>query len=170
MRPDTEREFVEYVRGRLPQLHRTAYLLCGDGHRADDIVQATLTGLYVNWQRAVRADDLNAYVHRILVRRYLDERRLRWSGVRLGEIPAEAGTSVAADHRVGEREELITALRALPKGQRAVVVLRYFDDLTVEATAEALGCSTGNVKSQCARGLATLRNALGIQVSAKGRS
>ena len=176
MRPDTEREFVEYVRGRLSRLHRTAYLLCGDGHRADDIVQAALTALYVHWKKAVRADDLDAYVHRILVRRYLDERRLRWSGVRLGEVPAEAATSAAADHRFGEREELLTALRSLPKGQRAVVVLRFLDDLSVEATAEALGCSVGNVKSQCSRGLATLRELLGAgspigtAAQAEGRS
>lgn len=158
MRPDLEREYVEYVRARLPRLHRTAYLLCADPFQADDIVQATLTALYVHWKRAAAADNLDGYVHRILVRRYLDERRRRWSRVLLGdrlpELPDPAGSGVE------ERDALLTALRALPKGQRAVVVLRYFGDLSVEATAEALGCSVGNVKSQCSRGLAALRTAL----------
>ncbi|WP_309226208.1 MULTISPECIES: sigma factor, partial [Micromonospora] len=79
MRPDLEREYVEYVRARLPRLHRTAYLLCADAFQADDIVQATLTALYVHWKRAAAADNLDGYVHRILVRRYLDERRRGWS-------------------------------------------------------------------------------------------
>jgi len=159
MRPDLEREYVEYVRGRLPRLYRTAYLLCGDAHQADDIVQATLTALYTHWKRASAADNLDGYVHRILVRRYLDERRRRWSKVLLGDavpdLPAQS------DHGFEDRDALMTALRELPKGQRAVIVLRFLSDLSVEATAEALGCSEGNVKSQCSRGLAALRGALG---------
>jgi RNA polymerase sigma-70 factor (sigma-E family) len=160
MRPEQERQYIEYVSGRLARLHRTAYMLCGDTHRADDIVQATLTALYVQWKRVAAADNVDAYVHRVIVRRYLDERRLRWSRVHLGDAPANAATVDAAENGIVERDALMTALRALPKGQRAVVVLRYFDDLTVEATAEALRCSVGNVKSQCARGLATLRESL----------
>ncbi|MEU8819881.1 sigma-70 family RNA polymerase sigma factor [Actinoplanes sp. NPDC048796] len=139
------------------RLHRTAYLLCGDGHRADDIVQATLTALYVNWKRAAAADNIDAYVHRILLRRYFDDRRTRWSRVRLGDVPAAVTAVAAADERVEDRDELVTALRSLPKGQRAVLVLRFLDDLSVEDTARALGCSAGNVKSQSARGLAALR-------------
>ncbi|HEX5598657.1 MAG TPA: SigE family RNA polymerase sigma factor [Micromonosporaceae bacterium] len=158
MRPDLEREYVEYVTARLPRLHRTAYLLCGDAFQADDIVQATLTALYVNWKRAVGADNLDGYVHRIMMRRYLDERRRGWWKVLLGDRVPELPTS--ADHGVEERDALVTALRSLPKGQRAVVVLRFFEDLSIEATAEALGCSAGNVKSQCSRGLANLRKAL----------
>jgi RNA polymerase sigma-70 factor (sigma-E family) len=172
MRPELEREYVEYVTGRLPRLHRTAYMLCGDAHRADDIVQATVTALYVNWKRAVKADNIDGYIHRILVRRYLDERRLRWSGVQLGDAPVEKATAVGADHSIDERDELVSALRSLPKGQRVVVVLRFLNDLSVEATAEALGCSVGNVKSQCSRGLAALRELLGTdrQVNAAGES
>ena len=160
MRPELQREYVEYVRGRLPRLHRAAYLLCGDPHRADDIVQATLTALYVNWKRAAAADNLDGYVHRILVRRYLDDRRLRWSKVRLTDLLPEDGTAAPADHRVADRDELVTALRALPKGQRAVLVLRFLVDLSVEDTAQALDCSAGNVKSQSARGLTALRGHL----------
>ncbi|MEU4239848.1 SigE family RNA polymerase sigma factor [Actinoplanes sp. NPDC026619] len=158
MRPDTEREYVEYVTGRLSRLHRLAYILCSDRHQADDIVQATLTSLYVDWKRASGADNIDAYVHRMLVRRFLDEKRRRWSKVLLGNfLPDQAAP---AQHAFEERDALVTALRGLPKGQRAVLVLRYFVDLSVDETAEALGCSTGNVKSQASRGLASLRGVL----------
>ena len=161
MRAELEREYEDFVRGRLARLHRTAYLLCGDAHRADDIVQATLTALYVNWKKASEAENIDGYAHRILVRRYLDERRLRWSRVRLGDVPERTATGAGTEQWVGDRDELMVALRELPKGQRAVIVLRYFDDLSIEATAEALNCSAGNVKSQCSRGLAALREVLG---------
>ncbi|MGX6608069.1 SigE family RNA polymerase sigma factor [Micromonosporaceae bacterium Da 78-11] len=159
MRSDLEREYVEYVRERLPRLHRTAYLLCADAFQADDIVQTTLTALYVNWQRVCAVDNLDGYVHRIMMRRYLDERRRGWARVLLGDRVPELSVT-AAGPGVEERDALVAALRTLPKGQRAVVVLRYFGDLSVEATAKALGCSEGNVKSQCSRGLATLRSIL----------
>lgn len=159
MRSDQEGDYVEYVTGRLPRLHRTAYMLCTDAHQAEDIVQATLTSLYVDWRRASAADNLDGYVHRIMVRRYLDERRRRWSRVLLGESLPDVPAAVPGG--VEERDALVTALRSLPKGQRAVLVLRYLADLSVEATAEALGCSAGNVKSQGSRGLAALRGVLG---------
>jgi RNA polymerase sigma-70 factor (sigma-E family) len=161
MRAELEREYEEFVRGRLARLHRTAYLLCGDAHRADDIVQATLTALYVNWKKASGIDNIDGFAHRVLVRRYLDERRLPWSRVRLGDVPDRTATSPRPEQSIGDRDELMAALRGLPKGQRAVIVLRYFDDLSVEATAAALNCSAGNVKSQCSRGLAALREVLG---------
>lgn len=157
MRPELEREYVEYVRGRLPRLHRTAYLLCGDAHRADDIVQAALTALYLNWKKAAGADNIDGFVHRILVRRYLDERRTRWSRMWSGDVPPETPAVASGSGLVEDRDELVTALRSLPKGQRAVLVLRFLNDLSVEETARALDCSVGNVKSQSARGLAALR-------------
>jgi RNA polymerase sigma-70 factor (sigma-E family) len=164
MPPEAEREYVEYVSARLPRLHRAAFLLCGDAHRADDIVQATLTTLYLKWSRAAAADNLDGYVHRILVRRFLDEKRQRWSRVALYASTPEQGTR--DDHGVEERDLVVTALRQLPKGQRAVLVLRFFCDLTVEVTAQVLGCSVGNVKSQSSRGLATLRRAMGVPETA----
>lgn len=174
MRPDHEREYVEYVRARLPRLHRLAYLICAEAFAADDLVQSTLTALYVNWKRASAADNLDAYVHRIMVRRYIDERRRSWSKVLLSShLPERAAPSA---HGFEERDVLVAALRKLPKGQRTVVALRYFGDLSVEATAEALGCSVGTVKSQCARGLAALREVLETSPAvtftqeAKGRS
>jgi RNA polymerase sigma-70 factor (sigma-E family) len=151
----TRQEFVEYASANLPRLHRTAYLLCGDPHRADDIVQSTLTSLFVHWKKAGAADNLDAYVHRIMVRRFLDELRRSWSKVLLWAEAPERATP--EDETVENRDVVLAALRRLPKGQRAVLVLRYIADLSVEETAQALNCSTGNVKSQSARGLATLR-------------
>jgi RNA polymerase sigma-70 factor (sigma-E family) len=151
----TAPEFVEYASANLPRLHRTAYLLCGDPHQADDIVQSTLTSLYVHWKKAGAADNLDAYVHRIMVRRFLDELRRSWSKVLLWAQAPDRATE--ADETVENRDVVLVALRRLPKGQRAVLVLRYIADLSVDETAQALRCSTGNVKSQTARGLATLR-------------
>jgi RNA polymerase sigma-70 factor (sigma-E family) len=152
-------DFAEYVSARTRAVHRSAYLLCGDRHRADDLVQATFVSLFLHWRRARRADNLDAYVHRILVRRYLDEKRLSWSRVRLmwtiPEPPAPPDPGPGDD-----RDAIVAALRQLPKGQRTVLVLRYFDDLSVEDTAEAMGCSTGTVKSQTARALAAVRRLL----------
>jgi RNA polymerase sigma-70 factor (sigma-E family) len=162
MRSESEREYVEYVTARLPRLHRAAYLLCGDRDRADDVVQATITSLYLHWRRARTAENLDGYVHRILVRRYLDERRRPWSGVVLtADAPERAAP---AGHSIEERAEVVAALRQLPKGQRAVLVLRYFCDMSIEATATALGCSQGSVKSQSSRGLAALRHLLGSRL------
>src|SRR5712691_5102215 len=87
-----EQEYVEYVTARLPSLHKLGYLLCGDGHGADDLVQQTITTLYVRWGRASVADNLDAYVRRMLVRTFLDEKRRSWSRVWLtGEPPERPG-------------------------------------------------------------------------------
>jgi len=156
---DRDREYVEYVSARLPALHRAAYLLCGDPHRADDLVQATFVSLFVHWRRARRAENLDAYVHRILVRRYLDEQRRGWARVRLmWTVPEPDRRTDTAPN--GDRDLVMSALRQLPKGQRTVLVLRFFSDLSVDDTAAAMGCSAGNVKSQTARGLEAMRRVL----------
>jgi RNA polymerase sigma-70 factor (sigma-E family) len=156
---EEDRDYVEYVSAAFDRLRRTAYLLCGDGHRADDIVQATLVSLYLHWKRVRKVENLDGYVHRILVRRYIDERRAAWAKVLLAwrdtSVPAPAGRSVEDTHAVSD------ALATLTRGQRAVLVLRYFCDMSVQETAAALGCSAGTVKSQTARGLAALRDLLG---------
>jgi RNA polymerase sigma-70 factor (sigma-E family) len=156
MRPDDERACVEYLNASLPRLHRTAYLLCGSATDADDIVQATAVALYLNWRRIRAADNVDGYVRRVLVRKYLDTKRLAWARVlltnRAPDRPAVAGGSTLED-----RDELASALARLPAGQRTVLVLRYYADLSIEDTATALGCSKGNVKSQASRGLAAMR-------------
>jgi RNA polymerase sigma-70 factor (sigma-E family) len=155
-------EFTEYVSARLPALHRAAYLLCGDSHRADDIVSATTMALYRHWRRAREADNLDAYVHRILIRKFTDERRLRWARVRLmGAVPEPAAAPPSApEGALDAREELRTALAGLTHAQRTVLVLRFACDMSVEDVARTLRCSIGNVKSHTSRGLAALRRAM----------
>lgn len=155
---DTQ-EYVDYVSTRLAQWHRAAYLLCGDEHRADDLVQTTVTKLYVHWARARAADKIDSYVHRMLVRTFIDERRLAWSKVWLMSATPERGT--AGDSSVEDRDLVMRALAELPKGQRTVLVMRFLCDMPVEEVAAAMRCSAGNVKAQTFRGLAVLRERLG---------
>ncbi|SHN43414.1 SigE family RNA polymerase sigma factor [Cryptosporangium aurantiacum] len=158
-RPDEAvNSFRDYVQTRLSALQRLAYLLCHDRHRADDLVQDALFKLYLKWDRARAASDLNAYARTTLVRTFLSERRTNWARrvVLVDQLPEEAfadpdGAAVVAVRR---------ALAGLPPRQRAVIALRYYSDLSVEETAQTLGCSDGTVKSQTARGLAALRRAL----------
>ncbi len=159
MRADAEGDYVEYVKARLPRLRQAAYLLCGDRHRADDVVQSTLVALYRHWRRASASYNLDAYVHRMLVHGFLDEKRLRWSRVVLTGRDEMDRPASGVD--VDSRTDIEAALRHLPQGQRAVLVLRFLCDLSVEETASALHCSTGNVKAQTSRGIAALRPLLG---------
>ncbi|WP_326999869.1 SigE family RNA polymerase sigma factor [Dactylosporangium sp. NBC_01737] len=162
MRSDSEADYTTYVSARLTALHRAAYLLCGgDKDRADDVVQVTITKLYRSWRRASRADNVDAYVHRMLVRTYIDERRRLWSLVQLFPHTEDGLTGVDEPYgAVDDRGVVVAALRRLPPRQRAVLVLRFLLDRPVEEVAETLGCSVGTVKSQSSRGLAVLRAAL----------
>ncbi|MGA5300069.1 SigE family RNA polymerase sigma factor [Nucisporomicrobium flavum] len=158
-RPGDE-AYVSYVTARLPALQRAAFLLCGgDVHRADDVVQATITRLYQHWKRVSRSDNVDAYVHRMLVHAFVDERRHSWSRVQLGGRPMEAAGG-DPHSGVDERGSLVAALRRLPPRQRAVLVMRFLLDRPIEEVAEALKCSVGTVKSQSSRGLEALRSML----------
>jgi RNA polymerase sigma-70 factor (sigma-E family) len=154
---DREREFGEYVDARALVLRRTAYLLCGDWHRAEDIVQIALTKLYVVWPRVRRGDTVDAYVRKMLVRCAIDEgRRGFFRRERaVADVPDRSVPSAVPDLDVRD------ALARLPLGQRTVVVLRYWEDLSVNEVATMLGRTEGTVKSQAAKGLATLRELLG---------
>lgn len=153
-----DREYVAYVAERRPHLYRAAYLLCGDPHRAEDIVQAALAKLYVAWRRVARADSVDAYVRRMLVNSHIDETRRPWR--REHAMPDEHLDSIVAGPSPEDADALFAALRGLPAGQRRVVVLRHYWGLSVEETAGDLGVSTGTVKSQTAAALASLRVAL----------
>jgi RNA polymerase sigma-70 factor (sigma-E family) len=161
MRVRDEQEYVEYVTARLPALRRLACQLCGDEHRADDLVQQTITKLYVHWHRAHAANHLDAYVRTMLVRTFVSERRLGWARVRLFEAPPDS--PAAPDGDPEDRAVLHAALGRLPRRQRAVLVLRYLYDLSVADVAVALRCSPGTVKSQAHHGLAALRQLLDEQ-------
>ncbi|MEU7867815.1 SigE family RNA polymerase sigma factor [Dactylosporangium sp. NPDC049140] len=161
MTNERDEQFRQYVQARRAGLLRTARLLtAGDHHLAEDLVQATLTKLYVKWPRYRRAGNPGGYVYRIMVNTLTDERR-RPAAQR--ERPAAVLPDVAQPEPGVDREsadELVAALRGLPPRMRAAVVFRYFHDLDVAGTAAALGCSQGTVKSQTARALELLRASL----------
>ena len=163
MADGSDSEYVAYVHGRATALRRTAYLLCGDAHQADDLVQETITKLYARWARLGGVENLDGYVHAILVRTFLDEKRRGWWKVRLG-APPEPPAPAAAHPDVEERTVLRAALSKVPPRQQAVLVLRFLCDQPVSDVARALGCSEGTVKSQTAHGLAALRRILGDRI------
>ena len=157
----TDDEYVAYVSARLPALKRLAFLLCGDEHRADDLVQESVTKLYLSWRSARDADNLDRYVRAIVVRTHIDETRRPWFRVRLfGTMPEQ---HVSESRDIESATALRTALSGLPAGQRAVLVLRFLCDVSVNEVGEMLGCSPGTVKSQTSHGLAKLRQVLEVR-------
>ncbi|WP_066952855.1 SigE family RNA polymerase sigma factor [Streptomyces lushanensis] len=159
-----EGDFEAFVAARGPRLLRVAWLLTGDAHLAEDLLQSTLAKVWPKWSR-ISGDRPEAYVRKALVHLHASWWRRRWRGeLPYGELPDTAGAVDAYEH-VDLEQSLAAAVRALPVRQRAVVVLRYFEDLSVEDTAETLGCSTGTVKSQSARALRSLRAALPASVA-----
>ncbi|HEX5598147.1 MAG TPA: SigE family RNA polymerase sigma factor [Micromonosporaceae bacterium] len=155
--------YREYVAARLDQLRRTAYLLCGDWHTADDLVSTALVKLLRHWHRVSRMENPDAYARRILLRAWLDERRRPWRREHAWEIVPDRPAGGAGPDEVPDRLALLALLAELPPKRRAVLVLRYFCDLSVEETARELGCTEGTVKSQTARAIATLRARLAAQ-------
>jgi RNA polymerase sigma-70 factor (sigma-E family) len=154
------------VASRLDQLRRTAYLLCGDWHTADDLVSTALVKLLRHWRRVSAMDNIDAYVRRMLLRAWLDERRRPWRREHArAQVPE---TAARPGYDVADRMAVLALLAELPARRRAVLVLRFFCDLSVEETAEALGCATGTVKSQTARALDALRTRLGAATSPEG--
>jgi RNA polymerase sigma-70 factor (sigma-E family) len=146
-----QQDFEEFVAARRPALLRSAYLLTGNHHDAEDLVQTTLLRVVPKWNRI--ASHPEPYVRRVLAR----ESVTRWRGRRWRERPVAQLPEAAADQRPDDRAALLQALATLSPRQRAVLVLRYFDDLTESATAEALGISLGAVKSHARSALARLR-------------
>ena len=155
-----EAEFERYFRARRDAIRRTAYLMCGDWHRADDHTQAAFVALHRHWRRVRDKGALDAWMRRTLMRAVVDESRRPWRRERFTD-DVVAVDKVVADPDVTTRHVLVDGLRSVPPRQRAVLVLRYLDGLDVAATAAALGCSEGTVKSQTSHGLAALRTALG---------
>jgi RNA polymerase sigma-70 factor (sigma-E family) len=168
-----EQEFHAYASARQDALRRAAYLLCRDWHGADDLVQNTLVKVYLRWRVASRTENVDAWVHTVLVRNFLDDRRRRWHRLWLAGAAPHEPPVAEAEPDVPERVTMQAALGRLTRGQRAVLVLRYYADLSIEQTAAALNCSTGNVKSQTHHGLAALRRVLTGDVATstgKGRA
>jgi RNA polymerase sigma-70 factor (sigma-E family) len=155
---DEPQGFREFVAGRSPALLRTAWMLTGDAQLAEDLLQTALARTWPHWSRIADGAP-EAYVRRVMVRTHIAWWRRAWRG----EAPtSEVPETASPDHAgaVAEREALRGALARLPRRQRQVVVLRYYDDLPEREVAAMLGCSVGTVKSQAAKGLAKLRSAL----------
>ncbi|MEV0570220.1 SigE family RNA polymerase sigma factor [Dactylosporangium sp. NPDC050588] len=159
VRADREHDFSLYVQARIPRLHRLAFQLLGDRHKADDAVQNALTVLYQRWSRMRDVENLDAYVHTMVVRSCLSDRRRWWARVQLRATTPDVPVA-ADDPLVEQRMVLRAALRRLPEGQRTVVVLRYLCDLPVAEVARILGRSEGTVKRQTFSGLGNLRRML----------
>ncbi|MEO6084077.1 MAG: SigE family RNA polymerase sigma factor [Umezawaea sp.] len=152
-------EFTDHFTRSARSMRFTAYLLCGNWSEAEDVVQSAFLKLYLAGPRVARREGLDAYLRQIVVRTFITERRrVRWRRERLvGELPDLPEPGPSNEVRI----VLWQALGSVPARQRAVLVLRYWHDLSLEDTAVALGCSVGTVKSQGNRGLAALRRRLG---------
>jgi RNA polymerase sigma factor (sigma-70 family) len=174
--PEEEAEFTAYVTARREHVRRTAYLLCRDWHKAEDLTQTAFVKLYGAWGTVRDRGALDSFVRSCLVRATIDETRRPWRReTSTEELPERAGTVAPVGFggtsgpgeagdlsgAVVDRQLMQQALALVPQGQRAVLVLRFYEGMDVAAAATALGCSQGNVKSQTARGLQALKAALG---------
>jgi RNA polymerase sigma-70 factor (sigma-E family) len=160
VREDHDSEFVQFVRTSGAALARTAVLLTGDPALGEDLLQTALALTFVRWRSSPDIVELEAYVRRVLVTANASWRRRRTNS----ELPTATPLYEQLDDDIApdlvERQRVLQALQRLPHQQRAVLVLRYFDDLSEADTAKALGCSPGSVKTHTSRGLARLRSLL----------
>jgi RNA polymerase sigma-70 factor (sigma-E family) len=156
-------DFADFVRRRSGIMLRAAWLLTGgDWALAEDLVQSALGEVWRRWNRVAGMDAPDAYAHKVMVNTYLRWRGRRWTGeVASGQLP-ETFACTDGFRQVDVRESLRRALRELTARQRAVIMLRYFEDRTEAETASIMGCSVGTVKSQAAKALARLRDIPGL--------
>jgi RNA polymerase sigma-70 factor (sigma-E family) len=155
-KPDTDADFAEYLAARQPRLMRTAYLISGDADLAEDLVQTALAKLYLAWDRVGVLEHRDAYVRRMIINEHASwwRRRKRRPETATDSLPERPREDSYDD---GTRAEIWAFVQTLPARQRAVVVLRYYEQLTEAEIADVLGISPGTVKSQCSRALAALR-------------
>ena len=154
-------EFIAYYTARGASIRATAYLLCHDWHLAEDLTQTTFIKLYHAWHRVSRHEVLDQYARKVLLRTFLDERRRPWRREH-AVVPHSVRFDVEVhDPNPETKLRLKQALATIPKGQRAMLVLRFWADLPVEEVAAIMDCTPGTVKSQTARGLEKLRSVLG---------
>ncbi len=162
-RNDRDRDFVEYYLARGTRMRNSAYLMCGDWHLAEDLTQIAFTKLYRVWRRVSRQESLDQYVRRILLRALLDEQRRPWRRESTAGPDNPGLDRVVVFPDIDGELTLRGLLAALPARQRAVLVLRFWDDLSVQQVAEVLGVPEGTVKSLTSRGLQALRIMEGVR-------
>lgn len=166
-RPPTDEEFTNLVHARWNELYRTAYLMLGDAAEAEDLVQTALAKTYANWRKVRSLEAAPAYARATLVNTAASWfRKKGWRNERPTEVLPEVSDATGPDPAA--RLSVIAALAALPPRQRAVVVLRYYEDMSVAQVAHALAISEGTVKSQTSEALTKLRAALGDAVIPQG--
>lgn len=154
-------EFVEYATARAKRLRDLAYLMCGDWHQAQDLTQQTLAKMYVSWRRIRQRESLDAYARQVLLRELLmEKRRLRSTERPVSYLPDRSAPPDPTDLRV----TLLEALGRLAPNRRAVIVLRFWEDHSVETVAEIMRTSPGAVKSLTVRALQQLRLILGADL------
>jgi RNA polymerase sigma-70 factor (sigma-E family) len=157
-------DFAAFATASIPGLSQSAYLMCGDWHQAEDAVQEALIKVYRAWPRVERRESLLAYTRRATVRTLIDASRRPWRRETSTDVLPH---SPLADQTAGvdARDEVVRALATLTPRRRACIVLRYFADLSVAETAQALGCSEGAVKRQTFDAIRVLRDVLDIELS-----
>lgn len=151
-----EEQFVEFANAHAERLRATAFMLCRDWHLAQDLTQSALTKLFLSWRRAVQSDNLIAYAQKILLRVFLDHRRRRSSSETASDLLREPAYRENPELRL----TMLDALACLPERDRAIVILRYFEDYSVDRVADVLELPVSVVKSQTRRSLAKLRELL----------
>ncbi|CAM5235439.1 SigE family RNA polymerase sigma factor OS=Streptomyces alboniger OX=132473 GN=CP975_17140 PE=3 SV=1 [Streptomyces alboniger] len=170
---DLDAEFQGFVTSRWSRLLRTAFLLTGERHAAEDLVQSALERTYVSWRKVITAGDPDAYVRRIMVNTHARKHRRKLKEFLSPHDSAPVLDTAERGDRMAQADDraaLLRALALLPARQREAVVLRYWEDLSETRTAEAMGCSVGAVKSNAAKGIAKLRAipALTEKVASRG--
>ena len=156
----TDEDFVEFVSARWARLYRTACVLTLDPATAEDVLQIAMERTYLRWHRVRRMNDPAAYVRKVMVNAAISSRQRPWRRVESPRDVLPERPLASEEGGVDEHAALWPVVRALPERQRAVVVLRYYEDLTERQTAEVLGCSVGTVKSQAHDAIGKLRGGL----------
>lgn len=167
-RSSRDAEFAEWMEARQRRLLRTAYLLTGNVHEAEDLVQTALAKVYLAWDRVSKAQSMDAYARKILVNEHTSMWRRMWRQRETVTDTSSYDVPVDSPQYDGVSAALWETVRSLPERQRAVVVLRYYEQLSEKEAAEALGVSVGTIKSQSSRALDTLRDHLGSRTDLAG--
>lgn len=168
---EAEEEFREFAVGVQGHLRRSAYLLCGDWHLAEDIVQSAFVKIFRVWRRVRKVDNQLGYARQVVYRCFLDQYRKDKRQVPTVSIAGMDDHALADPERGGDSFEgfVLEALAALPPRARAVIVLRFWEDMSVEQTASVLGVTEGTVKSQTSRAVSQLRGRLATALGEQAR-